>query len=235
MMKKKNHLFSMLCGVIIILFCSLSVWQFHRYEEKKQLLQTYQKRLHELPKPFEFLSGNIKDLQFQPVAVQGEWMSAFTLLMQNRMHKGKPGFEVITPLQIKGNPHWLLVDRGWVPKKGDKTLPFLPPISGKLPLLGYIKLLNEHPVILGKNILDAESKPWVMQKIDINELSRLTKHDFYPFMLRLDPREPYGFVRDEVISITPPERHFIYAIQWIALAIMVLVGYLCFCMQRVER
>jgi surfeit locus 1 family protein len=232
--KERNYGFLSFCLFFVAVFCSLSVWQFYRYHDKQRLLKTYEERLQDLPKPFAFLTGNIKDFQFQPVVVEGEWMNTFSVFIQNRIYKGQPGYEVITPIRVMGGQKWLLIDRGWVPKDRDKSLPSLPPISGKLSLLGYIKLVDQHAFILGKNIINAEVKPWVMQKIDIDELQRLTKHEFYPFMLRLDPSESYGFVRDWVISITPPERHFMYAIQWLALAVVVLVGYLCFCTQRVK-
>lgn len=232
--KKPSYGFLSFCLLFVALFCLLGIWQLYRYHDKQGLLKIYEERLHELPKPFEFLSGNIKDFQFQPVVVQGEWMNTFSMFIQH-LHEGQPGLEVITPLRIVGSQKWLLIDRGWIPWAQNKSLPSWAPVSGKLQLLGYIKLVDEHSFILGKNIMDASVKPWVMQKIDINELHRLTKHDFYPFILRLDPSESYGFVRDWVISITPPERHFMYAIQWFALAIVVLVGYVCFCKQRVKQ
>lgn len=210
------------CLFLVVLFCVLGVWQLYRYHDKQTLLKTYEARLHELPKPFEFLSGNPADFQFQPVVVQGEWMNAFSILI-SRLHQGSVGFEVMTPLRVNGSQKWLLVDRGWI-AKSDKSLPSFAPISGKLPALGYIKLVDAHAFILGKNILDTSVKPWVMQKLDLDELRHLAKNDFYPFILRLDPGESYGFVRDWAVSITSPERHLMYAMQWFALAIVVLVG-----------
>lgn len=227
MLRNRTYGFLSFCLFFILLFCLLGTWQLHRYYDKQALLKTYKERLHELPKPFEFLSGNIKDFQFQPVVVQGEWMHTFSMFM-HQLHQGQPGLEVITPLRVTGSQKWLLIDRGWMPKTKDKSIPSFIPISGKLQLLGYIKLVDKHSFILGKNIMDAGVKPWVMQKIDISELSRLTKQDFYPFMLRLDPGESNGFVRDWVISVTLPERHLMYAFQWFALAFIVLVGYCVF-------
>jgi surfeit locus 1 family protein len=227
MLRNRTYGFLSFCLFFIVLFCSLGTWQLHRYHAKQVLMKTYEERLHALPKPFELLSGNIEDFQFQPVVVQGEWTHTFSMFIQ-QMHQGQPGFEVITPLRVMSSQKWLLVDRGWIPKAKDRSIPSFMPISGKLQLLGYIKLVDEHRFMLGKNIMDANVKPWVMQKIDIDELRKLTKHDFYPFMLRLDPEESYGFVRDWAISVTLPERHLLYAFQWFALAIIVLVGYCVF-------
>lgn len=224
MLRNRTYRFLGFCLLLIVVFCLLGTWQLHRYDDKKALLKIYKERLHELPKPFEFLSGNIKDFQFQTVIVQGEWMDKSSMFVQ-QLHQGQPGLEVITPLRVTGSKKWLLIDRGWIPQTKDKSIPSLILISGKLQLLGYIKLVDKHSFILGKNIVDASIKPWVMQKIDIDELSRLTKHDFYPFILRLDPGESNGFVRDWVISMTLPGRHLMYAFQWFALAIIVLVGY----------
>lgn len=226
--------FLTLCSMFVVLCCLLGVWQLHRYDDKKNLLKIYTQRLQSLAKPFAFLSGNIKDFQFQPVVVEGEWMNNFSMLIQNKIYQSQVGFEVITPMRVEGSHQWLLVDRGWIHKERDNSILSLVSISGKQQLMGYLKLFDEYQFTLGKNMLDPAVKPWVMQKIDVDELRRVTKHDFYPFILRLDPSEPYGFVRDWTISVTPPERHYMYAIQWFALAMVIFIGYLSFCIERVK-
>lgn len=226
--------FLSLCLLLIALFCLLGAWQIHRYHDKQTLLKIYQQRLQSLPRPFALLSGDIKDFQFQPVVVEGEFMNAFSILIQNRMYQSKLGYEVMTPIRVVGSHQWLLVDRGWLQKEREGSVLSLVPIVGKHQFMGYINLLDEYQFTLGKNILDPAAKPWVMQKIDLEELRKMTKHDFYPFILRLDASDSYGFVRDWTISVMPPERHQMYALQWFVLAIVIFIGYLSFCIERVK-
>ena len=160
-------------------------------------------------------------------------MNELTFFLQDRMYRGQAGFEVLTPLRIKGDDKLLLIDRGWTEKVGGE-IPQLTPVKGKQSLTGYIKYVDEYQFILGNNILAPEKKPLIMQKMDIKELSRATDRMFYPYVVRLDPSAANGFVREWVISVTPPERHRMYAIQWFALAIVLIIAYLSFCTEVVR-
>jgi cytochrome oxidase assembly protein ShyY1 len=53
--------------------------------------------------------------------------------------------------------------------------------------------------------------------------------------LRLDPAEPHGFIRDWVIASVLPERHQMYALQWLAFSLIIVIAYGCFSIQRVEK
>jgi surfeit locus 1 family protein len=68
----------------------------------------------------------------------------------------------------------------------------------------------------------------------LKELQQLTHENYLPFILQLDPSEPNGFERNWVNITVPPERHVGYAIQWLAFAIIILIGFICFCSEKVE-
>ncbi len=222
--------FFLLCSIFFILFLLLSSWQVHRYYEKKILLNTYQSRFNQLPTPFTLIR-NEENLQFLSIAVDGEYDNASTMFVENQLHEGKLGFEVLTPLRIADSNKLLLVDRGWVPKQGSTLLPMITPVDTSQHITGYLKLFNEYQFILGKNIIAPDKKPLVMQRIDLQEISHVTKNEFYPYILRLDPEDANGFVREWVISSVLPERHIMYALQWLAFAIVVLIGFVYFSLE----
>src|SRR3990167_195021 len=186
------------CTVFFILFCWLGIWQLHRYTYKKQLLSTYQNRL--------------------TVTVKGEYLNALTILLQNQFYQGQVGFDVLTPLKIKGEKKLLLVDRGWIKANPDQTAPTINPVTGEQSLKGYIKLMNERSFILGKNILNPLTSPLMIQRLDFDELSHVMHQSFYPDVLRLNASEPNGFLRNWVVTTILPERHMAYAVQWFAMA-----------------
>ncbi len=227
--------FFALCAAFFILCCALGVWQLHRYHFKQDLLATYQKQLNALPQPFLQVVNSKNNLQFRSVVVEGAYLNALTVLLQNRFHADQVGFEVITPLQIQGEKKLLLVNRGWVPKLSNQAAPVIENVHGVQHIKGYIKLVDEHQFILGKNMLNANISPRMMQKIDIDELSRVTQQPFYPFILRLDASSANGFVRDWVINVMPPERHMAYAVQWFFMALVLLLAYLGFCCHKVNE
>lgn len=226
--------FLLLCLGFFVIFCILGTWQIHRYHYKKSLLALYQSRMAELPLPF---SAAIKkagsDLQFQPVSLDGNYMNALTVWVQGQ-YQGQPGFEVLTPFRLINDKKLLLVDRGWIAKTTEHGLPKIALVSGRQRIAGYIKL-NEYRFILGPNILSQRVLPMVVQRIDVNELSRVMHHAFYPFVLRLNPKESNGFVRDWNVVTVVPERHLAYALQWFGLAIVIFVGYLAFSRSELPR
>jgi surfeit locus 1 family protein len=219
-----------------IIFCLLSYWQFNRYEYKKSLLAEQHSRLLSSPKPF-LTVANLADsqLQFQTVKVQGYYLNHLNILMQNEYYHDQLGYEVLTPLKIKGNDKLLLIDRGWVKAINNLTPPKIANISGQQQIAGYIKTLNENKFTLGKNILNPDVYPLVIQKISFAELSQITKQSFYPYILRLNASAPNGFIRDWIISTMSPARHLGYAIQWLLMALALLIAYFCFSSQQVKN
>lgn len=223
--------FSLLCLFLFCLCLVLGVWQLHRYAFKKTLLTTYQKRLLDAPHPFGDVLSQ-KDLQFQSIKTSGTYLNSLTLLVQNRFYHDEPGFEVLTPLQIPHDKKLLLIDRGWIKQPENNVLPDIQAVTNKQFISGHIKLLNEYQFILGENMLHPDSKPLVVQRIDINELSQMTHYSFYPFILRLNANETNGYVRDWTIVTVTPARHMAYAIQWFLLAFVLLIAWLCFCCEE---
>lgn len=237
--RKKHYLFkfrwgfSLLCLFLFCLCILLGVWQLHRYAYKNTLLQTYQKRLADAPKDFTLIA-NSQDLQFQSVKTRGHYVNAFTVLLQNRFYHDELGYEVLTPLQIPNDKKLLLIDRGWIKKPANQLYPEIQNNTQQQEIAGHIKLLDEYQFILGANILEPEKKPLVAQKIDIHELSQITHQSYYPFILRLNANENNidHFVRDWTIVTVTPARHMAYAIQWFALALVLMIAYLCFCFEE---
>ncbi len=221
--------FSLLCLFFFSVFCILGTWQLYRFSFKKELVTTYQQRLSSTPEAFENVqSKNPSSIQFQPVLVTGQYLNNLTILQQNKHHDDKVGYEVLTPFQIPGQAKLLLVDRGWLENKND----LLDALASTQIIKGYIKLLNEYQFILGENFL--QTTPLILQRIDISEISKELNKDFYPYVLRLDATQIRGFARDWVIVTGLPQRHLAYAIQWFAMALVLLIGYLCFSCERIN-
>jgi surfeit locus 1 family protein len=222
--------------VCLFIICScymLGIWQLHRYHFKKNLLDTYQQRVAANPIPFASL--NLQNAQFTRVAVSGEYENDLMMIVQNRPHDEQMGFEILTPLKIAGEKKLLLVDRGWIDGKGTQQFPQINSLQGFQQITGDIKLQNEYQFILGQNIPAPDSKPLVMQKIDIAEISRVTHQEFFPFVLRLSPTADNGFVRDWVITTVMPQRHMAYAVQWFAMMFALVIAYLCFCCEKLRE
>ena len=235
--RRKTCLFRIRWGfffLCILLFClcvALGIWQLHRYAYKKALLVTWQTRLSQAPNNFANIADT-NDVQFASVKIQGHYLNALTILVQNRFYHDQLGFEVLTPVQMPHDKKWLWVDRGWIQKSEASSLLNIQTSKGDQEMCGHLKLLDEYQFILGKNILQPDSKPIVVQRVDIGEFQQKMHHEFYPFILRLNADQANGFVRDWTIVTVPPSRHMVYAVQWFAFALILLVGYFCFCCEE---
>lgn len=225
--------FSILCLFFFVTFCVLGNWQLHRYHYKKNLEVEYQQHLNSKPKPFIQIIKSNTTLQFQPVSIEGDYINGLTMLIQNQFYHDEIGYEVLTPVHIIGEKKLVWIDRGWVKQTGNSLPPAIEEVKGMQHLTGYIKLLDEHHFILGKNILNETMTPIVMQKMDIEELQRITHQTYYPFIVRLNAGAAHGYVRDWTITAVIPERHMGYAVQWFVMAAVLFIAYFCFCLERV--
>lgn len=217
----------------IILFCNLGIWQLHRSHYKKNLLTTFQQRLTEAPKPFLQIANtiNTNELQFQSVKLEGYYLNDLTMFVQNQFYQDQLGYEVLTPVKIDGQQKLLLIDRGWIPAN---KIHSIDKVLGKQPIVGYIKLINEYQFILGKNIMQPNSLPLILQKINIQDISQNTHRLFYPYILRLTTVQ-HAFIRHWIITTMTPERHMGYAIQWFTMAFVLLLAFLGFSFEKVKK
>ena len=64
-----------------------------------------------------------EDLRFHRVVARGYYDARNQVLIGNRVHEGRVGYHVITPLRIEGGEVRVLVNRGWVPQREDGAPP----------------------------------------------------------------------------------------------------------------
>jgi rRNA large subunit m3Psi methyltransferase RlmH len=63
----------------------------------------------------------------------------------------------------------------------------------------------------------------ILEQLDTKLLSQILQKKVYPFIMRLDKQEAHGFVREWAIVSMPPQRHLAYALQWFAMALVILI------------
>lgn len=202
------------------LFSSLGLWQWQRAESKEILLQQFAARKNHTALHAANLSP-IKDLRFYPVQLKGKYDNARTFYLDNKIYKGRAGYEIYTPFMVKGLEQAILVDRGWVPVGQDRAhLPDFPKARGT----SINGTLNLPPTYFALGPMQEKTGlnwPLRIEFIDLQTLSKLLGYPVFSYVLWLDsvPTPTWQVVT------TKPEKHRGYAVQWFAFALTVLILY----------
>ena len=200
----------------------LSVWQWHRYEEKEALLKAYTHMEKALPKTLTHAQGK----PYEKVITTGRLDVSHSFLLDNQFYQHSFGYNVITPLYTAKNKV-LLVDRGWISGALDRAiLPTLKTIQGVRTLTGTLNFPSEKYWVLGSMRDPNPAWPMRIERLDPKKMGVWLGKPVYPFILRLDPHAMHGFTRAWPLLSFPPSRHLGYALQWGGLALVIMIGFL---------
>lgn len=103
---------AVLCAVVLLV--GLGTWQMQRLTWKETLIADLAARGAQPPQPLPRVIADPTALEFTPVRLQGTFVHDRELYVGARLHRGKVGFDVVTPLTLEDG-RTVLVDRGWVP------------------------------------------------------------------------------------------------------------------------
>lgn len=163
--------------------------------------------------------------RFQHVTVTGRFDDAHQFLLNNEIHDGNDGYQVLIPFELTDG-RTLLVDRGWVPFTGRQDRPpdVRLDVPGEHTLTGRLDNLPAGGLSFGKMPPKAGSRwPKVTTFPDMPQLEAVLGHRLEPRILLLDPKMPFGYVREWTPPGMAPVRNLAYAIQWWAFAATVVV------------
>ena len=93
-----------------------------RLDWKSKLIAKFEDRLvrEPLPLPPQVDPDAIGEFDYRRIFATGRFRHDQEMLIGPRMHDGKDGYLVITPLERGGKGTTVLVNRGWIPKKFKK-------------------------------------------------------------------------------------------------------------------
>lgn len=215
--------------LLIPLFIALSIWQFGRMEFKNQVQKKQVQQAQTSPLSIGQIQ-NTPTLRFSPLKVSGHFINQYPILLDNQLYKGQAGYRVIMPFQVHNNgtqEHpWILIDRGWIPSINRNKLPDIKPVTQAITLTGIINDPPK-PLRLKESMEHSMVFPKLVQYIAFNSLQQELHHKIFPFLLQLQNEEaPYAY---QIIPITaglPASKHLAYALQWLMMALAVLIYYL---------
>ncbi len=201
------------------LFASLGGWQLRRAEESRATLARFALGWDEavLTAPPRTLDDGAR---FRRLEVHGELVAAPQFLLDNMVHEGVAGYHVLTALRVLGSSERVLVNRGWVAVAGGRSvLPDVAAPGGSRRVTGRLERLPRPAIRLGSAASETARGPTVVVQFPTAaDVAALLGEPVLDYQLLLDPAEADGYVRAWQAPGLPPERHWAYAGQWLALA-----------------
>jgi cytochrome oxidase assembly protein ShyY1 len=179
-------------------FVALGQWQAGRGDEKRAAARELEKRR---------------------VSVAGEFVERHTVLLDNKLRRGRPGYEVLTPLKLAGTERHVLVNRGWVAAGATRdALPQVRTPAGTVRLQGIALDRLPHPLVLGE-----KDRGRVRQTLEVGAFAAETGLAFEPYVLEEHAGPDDGLAREWPRPDAGAEKHDAYALQWYSLAALALV------------
>ena len=206
---------------------SLGQWQLRRAAHKEALAVAIEAKntLSAFDARALAATKNIAGEMHRRVLLQGVWLPAYTVYLDNRPMSGRTGFWVLTPLLLQGSDQVILVQRGWVPRDftNRARLPEVSTPAGLVTVAGRIapppsKLYEFKGVDSGA----------IRQNLDLNAFRAETRLPLLTASLLQTGAPSEGLLREWAVSNLGVDKHYGYAFQWFGLSILVLILYVWF-------
>ena len=221
---------TMLAAVLFVSFCGLGFWQLDRASGKEGRQAEFQAARAIVLDESALGRG---PHEFARIELAGRYDPEHQFLQDNRTHRGRAGYYVLTPFRTARHGA-VLVNRGWAPAAGDRAeLPEVPAPGGETRVRGTVRLPREDLFVLGDTGYGAPGWPRVVQRVEVGSIRQALGYPLAAWMVALDPEAPHGYVREWKVSPGPtPARHRGYAFQWFALAAALLAIWVAVSLRR---
>lgn len=214
--------------VLLPLFAGLGIWQLRKAEDRFGRQAELEARSRGAPAAMPEQPAAAGELRYRRFVLRGEYESESQFLVDNRVHAGRAGYHVVTPLRLAGSTTRVLVNRGWIPAGQRRAeLPGAAPPSGLVEITGIAVVPPERFFTLGAG----EPGP-VWQNLDIARFRAGASYPLQPAVIQLDPAAPGGYLREWPRPDENAGRNLGYAVQWFGGALASLGIWLHFLLRR---
>lgn len=207
------------------LFTALGFWQIHRGDQKKQIVAAAEAQ-QKLP-PLVLKNGVAIDMQatqYRTVSVQGKYAPQYTIYLDNKTYQGRPGYQILVPLQLTGSNAYVLVNRGWLEIGASRQqLPAVVTPATEVTVEGMVQIPNSNLSKFGGGNRSNAGWPALYRWVDILALAAETGLPLKPYIILQQSRDEGGLVHDWPLISDTPDKNYAYAMQWFTFASIVVL------------
>lgn len=223
---------------LLVVTCALFIlagrWQLGRAQEKRALFAAWDAGASTTALAGPLTDTDAQQSRYRILRLTGHYDAAHQILLDNIVHDGKPGYEVLTPLITDGGA--VLVNRGWLPAAADRNvLPDITVSGEPRAVTGQIDRLARPGIVLTAPPA-TDSAPWPRRLLfpTAAEIAAQLGYPVHDYQLKLLVSEADGFIRDWRPDVMTPETHLGYAIQWFSFAAAVVAIYVAVNLKRTK-
>jgi len=159
-----NWKIALFSGIFFVVFLLLGFWQLERATEKEHFIASAKSRHARTPVSIAEAPKIQAELQGLPIVLEGQYKPGKFFLLDNRVLKGKVGFELLLPFQVKGGP-LVMVNRGFVAMAGTRNeTPNIPALKNGTMAEGHIHVIQEGRFSLQEDLSEVTRWPRIVQK-----------------------------------------------------------------------
>jgi surfeit locus 1 family protein len=225
--RTKFWLITVITFLAVGLTLSLGRWQLSRAAEKERVQASIEERGRQVELAGATLLGHLPldGLLHRRISVRGRWLAEKTVFLDNRQMNAKPGFYVVTPLQLEGSRQAVLVQRGWVPRNfiDRAQVPKIDTPSGVVEVAGRMAPPPAKLYELGK----APPGP-IRQNLDLAQFSAEIGVPLVPGSVLQTGASDDGLLREWPAASAGSDTNYGYAFQWFGLSALMAILYVWF-------
>ena len=225
--RSKFWLVSIITLLAVGVTLALGRWQLSRATEKERLQASIEARAHLAELEGASLLGPMPAdlLIHRRISVSGRWLAAHTVFLDNRQMNARPGFHVVTPLQLEGSRQAVLVQRGWAPRNfNDRAqVPKIDTPPGVVEVTGRIAPPPAKLYELG----GPQAGP-IRQNLDLAQFSGEMGVPLVPVSILQTAASSDGLLRDWPVVSAGSDKNYGYAFQWFGLSALIAALYVWF-------
>ena len=213
----------------VVVTALLGNWQLNRAAEKAQLQERIDRAASQPPRAIGAEPVQAAEVDYFRVEASGEFKADGTVYVDNRIHAGVPGYEVITPLRIGASSRYVLVKRGWVPAGPSRNqLPKVATPAGTVTIEGLA--LPGNPRLFELSTQVQVGPLW--ENVTVDRYRKAYALDLQPIMIQQHNDVDDGLVRDWNRPDAGIDRHRAYALQWFSMCIAIILIYIVLNVRR---
>jgi surfeit locus 1 family protein len=202
---------------------ALGNWQARRADDKRVLGERLEAALKSSPLEIPAAPLDAKPYVLNRVAARGRFVAEHTVYLQNKIRRGRVGYEVLTPLRISNSELHVLVNRGWT------DAPRAPTPQSEVRIEGIA--LERLPRVLQ---LKEAPKSHVRQNLNLDAYAVEIGLRLQPIVIEQHSDTGDGLAREWPRADAGIEKHQSYALQWYSLAALAVALAIVFSFRKIE-